>query len=358
MTTPPNFITPGTILESIIIYVRRIIKSSSNQEITDAVIADYINRFYIYDLPQRLQLFELKRQYTFETEPYIFEYQFPYNLYQEIKYPVYADGVQLGYMQSNDQFYKVFPELVLNETYTQADGSTGIFSINFSQSPVIRGFWDDLNNLQPYIYITCPNQSGDQMLLVDDGYGYLWQTVSSNDFTFVNLQNIPNLPVFPYDPVLNMASTYSNGTVDYINGTASFSFNENTLSGAPIYDQCSPFSAGFPRIMNFFNNIIKLYPIPDRAYKIVMDCFVTPSQFLQTTNAVPFSYMSEYIARGAARKILSDVGDVEQFAFYEPLFKESECLVLRRSSRQNATQRTPTIYSTQNQNNPYIYTQY
>ena len=28
--------------------------------------------------------------------------------------------------------------------------------------------------------------------------------------------------------------------------------------------------------------------------------------------------MCEYIARGAARKILSDTGDIEQFQFYEP----------------------------------------
>ena len=55
--------------------------------------------------------------------------------------------------------------------------------------------------------------------------------------------------------------------------------------------------------------------------------------------------MSEYIARGAARKILADTGDVEQFAFYEPLFKEQEQLVWKRSQRQFTSTRTNTIFS-------------
>lgn len=66
--------------------------------------------------------------------------------------------------------------------------------------------------------------------------------------------------------------------------------------------------------------------------------------------AIPFGYMSEYIARGAARKILSDTGDVEQFNFYEPLFKEQEMLVWKRSQRQWTNNRTQTIYSSGNGN--------
>jgi hypothetical protein len=55
--------------------------------------------------------------------------------------------------------------------------------------------------------------------------------------------------------------------------------------------------------------------------------------------------MAEYIARGAARKILSDTGDVEQFQFQEQFFKEQELLVWKRSQRQWTSTRTETIYS-------------
>jgi hypothetical protein len=59
--------------------------------------------------------------------------------------------------------------------------------------------------------------------------------------------------------------------------------------------------------------------------------------------------MAEYIARGAARKILTDTGDVEQFQFYEPLFREQELLVWKRSQRQWTNNRTYTIYSLGNE---------
>ena len=76
-----------------------------------------------------------------------------------------------------------------------------------------------------------------------------------------------------------------------------------------------------------------------------MDAYLSPSAFLNTATAIPFGYMAEYIARGAARKILSDTGDQDQFMFYEPLFREQELLVWKRSQRQWTATRTETIYS-------------
>ncbi len=76
-----------------------------------------------------------------------------------------------------------------------------------------------------------------------------------------------------------------------------------------------------------------------------MDAYLSPAAFLNTAQALPFAYMGEYIARGAARKILSDTGDVDQFQFYEPLFREQEMLVWKRSQRQFTSTRTQTIYS-------------
>ena len=36
--------------------------------------------------------------------------------------------------------------------------------------------------------------------------------------------------------------------------------------------------------------------------------------------------MAEYIARGAARKIMADTGDQEQLMFYEPFLESKRCL--------------------------------
>jgi len=80
-------------------------------------------------------------------------------------------------------------------------------------------------------------------------------------------------------------------------------------------------------------------------YTVELTAYLSPAAFLNSSQAIQFGYMCEYLARGAARKILSDTGDVEQFMFYEPLFKEQELLVWKRSQRQFTSTRTQTIYS-------------
>lgn len=333
--------TSGGIFSDIVTWVRRLIKQNSDQSVSDQLIGDYINRFYIYDMPERVQLFELKRQYTFETIANIFQYQLPYANYQMIEDPVYCDGIQIGRFQSNQQFYNVFPELVLNQQPLQGDGSPGPFDLQYLRLPILRGQTDDLGNLLPYVFVNAFDEANKQMYVVDNGFGVLFQTDASFQFG----------PDGSSPPIMA-------GKVDYITGIADVTFNANTLSGSPITTLTSPYSPGTPRICLFFNNIIKLYPVPSRPHKIQFDAHITPSQFLNTGDSVPFAYMAEYLARGAARKMLSDNGDYDQFTFYEPLFKEQENLVLRRTSRQLTTQRTPTIFNQVNGQNPYFYTQY
>jgi len=373
----------GGRFSDIITWVRRFIKSPSAQVISDATIGDYINRFWVYDVAERIQLIEMKRQYTFETQANISEYQapfapsqswnFPANpnpppfinnptptqqqtvvlLYHEFRPPIYCDGVQMGWMQNTEQFYNVYPELVLNEIPLLGDGTPGPYSITLGRSPILRAVIDDLGNLKPYVYITFVDTAGIQHYIVDSSYlnanglGILIET----DSTF---QNIIGAPLVGTPP-----SSGGAGTVDYVNGILSFQWLSSPVPDqAPIEVQTCPFSAGFPRICLYFNQIFKLYPVPDRAYRIQVDGYITPSVFFNSNAFIPFAYMSEYIALGASRKILSDNGDYDLRAFYEPQFREQENLVLRKTSRQKAVMRTPTIYSGQTQANAYLYTQY
>ena len=85
------------------------------------------------------------------------------------KQPIYCDGVQMGWYQSNEQFYNVFPELVLNEDPLQGDGTMGPFTATFGQSPILRAYIDDLGNLVPYVYITTVDAAGNQQYIVDSG---------------------------------------------------------------------------------------------------------------------------------------------------------------------------------------------
>jgi hypothetical protein len=139
-------------------------------------------------------------------------------------------------------------------------------------------------------------------------------------------------------------STTSN-TVNYLTGQINVEFPVIIPSGNNIYAQCFYFESGLPRAILYYNNTLTLRSIPDVQYLVELDAYLSPAAFLNTASAIPFGYMAEYIARGAARKILSDTGDVEQFQFYEPLFIEQERLVWKRSQRQWTATRTQTIYS-------------
>jgi hypothetical protein len=133
--------------------------------------------------------------------------------------------------------------------------------------------------------------------------------------------------------------------VNYLTGEVNVNFPVSIPAGTNISAQYYLFQTGLPRSIFYYNNVITLRSPPDRSYLVELDAYLTPAAFFSTEQAIPFSYMSEYIARGAARKILSDTGDWEQFNQYEPLFREQEMLVWKRSQRQVTANRVPTIYS-------------
>ena len=136
-----------------------------------------------------------------------------------------------------------------------------------------------------------------------------------------------------------------NNVINYLTGVAMVSFPEGIPDGVNINAEFYYFNTGLPRAILFYNNTLTLRSVPDAQYLIELDAYLSPAAFLSSSDALPFGYMSEYFARGAARKILSDTGDFEQFNAYEPLFVEQELLVVKRSERQRTTTRTPTIYS-------------
>ncbi len=140
--------------------------------------------------------------------------------------------------------------------------------------------------------------------------------------------------------------TTTKNTINYLTGVATgITFPVAIPVGEVINAQYYYFQTGLPRMILYYNNVITLRTPPDRQYLVELDAYLSPAAFLNTEAAIQFGYMAEYIARGAARKILSDTGDVEQFQFYEPLFLEQEILVWKRSQRQFTNDRTQTLYS-------------
>lgn len=377
-------------LADVITYIRRIIKSPSDSEITDNLLIDYINRFWIMDVDARIQLFDLKTKYAFQTMPGVDQYNMPlYDIqiqpggqaiasmpvYQGFLAPAYIDGVEVAFQTQKQSFFRSFPNIVQynNQVAFGNGGSNYSFRIpltnNQFQSPplplnppieaILRGHVDitgiiatgnnqdpiqsttinpliPSTSIFPAVYITATNTDGSNIEATDSG-----QFLTSN--LNYGLLMTPGTAPFGYTPLNGGYSTTLN-TINYFTGEVNVTFAQNVPPNANINVQCYYFQAGLPRSLLYYNNVITLRTVPDRQYLVELDCYLTPAAFLNTASALPFGYMAEYIARGAARKILSDTGDVEQFNFYEPFFREQEILVWKRSQRQFTSTRTQTIY--------------
>ena len=389
------------LLQDIITYVRRIVKTPSNASLSDKLIIDYINRFWINDVDARIQLFDLKKKYQFQTTPAVDQYNMPlyevqsedpndpesqdiglYPVYQGFISPAYINGVQVYLETQKNRFFNNWQNIVqYNQAVATGDGVTTTFSISLpilspNTTPVnnplnglLRGHVDitgiialgtnddppvvdssmaatsipavPTTSVDSKVFITSVDSTGVNILVTDSG-----QFLDGN----VNYGLLMNPGKAPYGNTVLGAYGTTENTINYLTGVINVTFPTPPADGANINVQCFYFETGLPRGILYYNNTLTLRSPPSQQFLVELDGYPSPAAFFNTEASIPFGYMSEYIARGAARKILSDTGDMEQFAFYEPLFKEQEMLVWKRSQRQWTNNRTQTIYSTNNGN--------
>lgn len=382
-------------LDDVITYVRRIVKTPSDAVLTNNLIIDYINRFWLMDVDARVQLFDLKSQYVFQTTPGIDQYNMP--LYQQQTegsnpttnisvYPVFQNfldlvtinNIPIPFYTQPGQFINLFPAFStsLNQVAVANGGSNydiqlpvGTISgssFNLQPSGILRGHVDltgvianggtqdppvsttintaiPTTSIVPAVYFTTTDSTGANAIVADSG-----QFLSGN-LNYGLMMRPGNAP-YGNLPLSGGYSTALN-TFNYITGAANITFTDdsgnplNIPSGQYINAQIQYFNPARPVAALIYNNVITLRSVPDTQYQVTLLGYKTPAAFMSTNDILPFAYMAEYIARGAARKILSDTGDVEQFNFYEPLFREQESLVWKRSQRQFTATRTPSIYS-------------
>lgn len=343
------------------------------------------------DVDARVQLYDLKTSFSFQTIPGVAHYNMPlyevqtetgdnniaaYPVYQGFMMPCYANGIQIPFYTDQNAFYNLWPN------YTQflnpaavGDGTTGPYTISLPFAPTVPGYLDmtgiiaNINNgniyqdpyfatsfpldptntfinlpttsFYPTVYFTAVASNGSLIEVTDSG---IFLGTSSNSDLYGLLMQPGNAPIGNMPLGTNSYSTTVN-TVNYNTGVANVTFPISIPSGSNINAECIFIQQGLPRALLFYNNCITMRPPPDISYKIELAAYLSPAAFLSSGEAIPFGYMAEYIARGAARKILSDTGDTEQFMFYEPLFREQEMLVWKRSQRQFTATRTGTIFS-------------
>ena len=298
-------------------------------------------------------------------------------VYQGFTGPATINGVQLGFYTQSSLFFNAFPSIPQSlQVVATGNGTTGPYtiqipligpstSVNPPYNTLIRGHIDltgiistGINEDPPVVsataaltsipampvtsvlssvYFTSIDATGANIVVADSGQ-FLEGNINYGLLMQPGLAPYGNLP-------LTGGYTTSMNTINYQTGQAVVTFPTAVPSGANISAQCQFYQCGLPRSVLFYNNTLTLRAPPALQYLVELDAYLSPAAFFNTASAIPFGYMAEYIARGAAQKILSDTGDVEQYMFYEPIFREQEMLVWKRSQRQWTSTRTMSIYS-------------
>ena len=321
--------------------VRRLTRSPSAAQLSDPEIDNYVNTFILYDMPQTLQLFDLKQTLTFYTRAYIADYptndvnqldplyDFK-NRYISIWNPLYIAGFPGVIAQSRELFYTMYPQqnYINGEPYL-GDGLQRTFFGRLSYRPVMENF------------VTFSSQgidpiTGDIITLtlhdiphVDPATG---NTTTTGDLVVPN-QPAPAVP----DP---------DNIINYVTGNYRLTFPTAPAVGKPINSEVIPYVAARPYTLLYYNDTFTFRPIPDQAYAVSLDVQLRPTSLLHDpANAPEIEQWWQYYAYGAAKKVFEDRLDQDSIQLIMPELLNQETLVQRKTVIQQSTQRTATIYN-------------
>lgn len=286
---------------------------------------DYINDFYLLDMDEHLRVLKLKQYLIFTTLPNVGTYAIPQTYFQ-LEPPFYVDNYVSGWHQSPDAFYRIWPELeFIQRSVFQGDGTTTIFSFTLSQKPIIQGS----------------------------------VVIGSSEETFTDQDQALaiNTDELLTNPGILTGSQGSTGIINYLTGAVTITAQSAYASGTQFNAHYRPYVASRPRDALFYQQNIYLRPIPNDTYQIKVLCYIQPTVLLSgggtgdefnasDVAATPlFNEWWQVIAYGAALKILIQEGDHEEVARQKPYFEEAKMLAQRRTLKQLANQRIPTVYS-------------
>ncbi len=321
MTIPPT-------LADIRTKIRRVTARPSADQITDVEIDNYINTYYLYDMPETLRLLKLKDTFTFITQPNIEVYDFPNTDYMTVEGPAYCGGQQIQYFQDNDLFYREWPKINFIQNVGTGTGANGPYTGTFSATPFLRSKNPTGNNPDG-------NQGRDINVIISANITSSQATTAIDDGAGGFIDSVTLLPLV--------------GAIDYVTGVFTVTFANPVPAGATINADYIPYVASLPRSMLLYQNQFFLRPIPDQAYITQINAFRFPTKFfsnLPATAQIPeLALWWQLIAYGAALKILTDNADFENAENFRPYYTEQLLLVQRQTVKQLSNQRASTIYS-------------
>ena len=319
--------------------VRRLTASASESVLPTALIDQYINNVILNDLPYSIKIDQQRSVYTFFTQPNIDRYPLDVNFNQGVRGPLYVEGIQGSFFKDRQQFYNLWPRFPTKFQPISGDGSTTQFTFTipgpFLSKEVVLGGVD---------------ANGNAISVNDDGFGNL-QLQISNPVVSVPLQY--NAPVSNAavpgmknlntgNPGLNNVNTqtlnpsavaYNGiGNVNYVTGLFNITFPVAPIAGQNMTLWVSQYVTGRPYCMLFFNNEFTIRPVPKLIHKVEIETYLTPVQFMLSTDTPIIAQWSQYIAFLTAQEILRDRQDMAGVQALEEGKLRQEALVLERQS--------------------------
>jgi hypothetical protein len=305
--------------------IRRLTRSPSTTQISDAQIDEYINTFILYDFPEHLKLFSLRKVFSFYTKPYIDTYSTNtvdltdpmYNFknkYTSVHKQVTIAGYPTFVSLSREQFYGIYPRVESIRLIGTGNGVNVAFAGILTQVPVVRG-----------------------------------------EVVFSSVDINSNGLVLKDDPVVNSAignlvvpdSIVSVGTINYITGAYAFTFPVAPMNGIAINSQTLPCTISRPQAILYYDDKFVVRPVPDQPYRVDLEVYCRPTELLDAADVPDLSEWWQYIAYGASKKIFEDRLDEQSASVIFPEYKKQELLVLRRTIMNASNERTSSIYTEQ-----------
>lgn len=177
---------------------------------------------------------------------------------------------------------------------------------------------------------------GNPITINDNGVGIL-QYLNPNPIVSIPLQNLN--PAQPGMYNINtgnpgLLNPTNIGTVDYVTGQINFTLPFGISLGD---DQLftiwvSQYQPGRPYCLLFWNNEMQIRPVPKLIHKVEVETYLTPVQFLNSTDVPILNQWAQYIAYIASMEILRDRNDFEGVENLREGMMRQEGLVLERQS--------------------------
>lgn len=278
--------------------VRNITGRQSIDQLSDAQLDNYIDDFYLYDLPEQLKTMQLEEYYTFRTQPTVAIYNLPENYYW-VKPSAYISGNEISWCQDPSAFFRLWQQNKFLETGAVGNGGL-VYTFTLSNTPILRGSVIIADDVESF---------------TDDSAGVL------------------------------AGSAGGVGVINYATGVVTVTFAVGPVVGVNINAQYYPYVASRPQSVLFYNNTFEFRPIPDQTYEFKCKSLIRPTAFAAATSSPEIVEWYEMIAYGACLKIFIESGDWDEHAKMYPIFDRQKNLAQRRAIKKLSTQRVQTQYS-------------